>query len=98
MYGARARSDRADARVRTGGRFTPPLLLAAFVVATAAAVGADLRLPDAAKRQDWPQVRSLLSQRVDPNVRAADGSTALLWAAHWNDPDIAGLLLRAGAD
>ena len=30
--------------------------------------------------------------------RSDDGSTALLWAAHWNDLETAGLLLRAGAD
>jgi len=27
-----------------------------------------------------------------------DGSTALLWAAHWNDLRTAELLVRAGAD
>ena len=32
------------------------------------------------------------------NVRAHDGTTALLWAAHWNDLDTADLLIRAGAD
>src|SRR5207244_12724258 len=29
---------------------------------------------------------------------SADGSTALLWAAHWNAVDTAGMLVRAGAD
>ena len=32
------------------------------------------------------------------NVRSEDGSTALLWAAHWNDLQTAELLVRAGAD
>jgi len=32
------------------------------------------------------------------NVRSGDGSTALLWAAHWNDLQTAELLIRAGAD
>ena len=31
-------------------------------------------------------------------MRAHDGSTALLWAAHWNDLETADLLIRAGAD
>jgi ankyrin repeat protein len=39
-----------------------------------------------------------VTQRADVNVRSADGSTALLWAAHWNDLATAELLLRAGAD
>src|SRR6185503_14623836 len=36
--------------------------------------------------------------RPDVNVRAEDGSTALLWAAHWNLLETADLLIRAGAD
>ena len=32
------------------------------------------------------------------NARSEDGSTALLWAAHWNDVATAGLLIRAGAN
>ena len=38
------------------------------------------------------------SGRPDVNVRSEDGSTALLWAAHWNDLQTAELLVRAGAD
>ena len=44
------------------------------------------------------QVRTLLNQHADVNVRSDDGSTALLWAAHWNDLATADLLIRAGAD
>jgi len=58
----------------------------------------DSRLVDAARKQDPPAVRALLAQRVDVNARASDGSTALLWLAHWNDLDTANLLLGAGAD
>jgi len=64
----------------------------------AAPAGGDLRLIEAAKNQDQQQVRALLSQHADVNVHAEDGSTALLWAAHWNDIATAELLLRAGAD
>ena len=31
-------------------------------------------------------------------MRSNDGSTALLWAAHWGDVKTTDLLLRAGAD
>jgi ankyrin repeat protein len=71
--------------------------LSALAIATTAA-GEGHRLVEAARGQDGQQVRALLQQRADVNGRSGDGSTALLWAAHWNDPDIARLLLRAGAD
>ena len=75
------------------------MLLWALLTAggTAAATG-DARLVDAARNQDLKSIRSLVSQRVDMNARSDDGSTALLWTAHWSDPDTADLLLRAGAD
>jgi ankyrin repeat protein len=50
------------------------------------------------RNQDHQLVRALLSQHADVNATSADGSTALLWAAHWNDLETAGLLIRGGAD
>jgi ankyrin repeat protein len=64
----------------------------------AAAANPDLRLVNAAKDQDMQQVRTLLSGRPDVNVPSEDGSTALLWATHWNDLQTAELLVRAGAN
>jgi len=64
----------------------------------AAAANEDLRLVDAMKNQDLQRVRTLFDQHADVNVRSEDGSTALLWAAHWNDLQTAELLVRAGAD
>jgi ankyrin repeat protein len=58
----------------------------------------DSRLADAARKQDQQAVRALLNQKADVNARSSDGSTALLWLAHWNDLDRANLLLNAGAD
>ncbi len=69
-----------------------------LMVVGAAAANPDLRLVDAVKNQDVQQVRTLLSGRLDVNLRSEDGSTALLWAAHWNDLQTAELLVRAGAD
>jgi ankyrin repeat protein len=63
-----------------------------------AAETSDSRLVDAARNQDPKAVRTLLGQKVDINARSSDGSTALLWLAHWNDLDTANLLLAAGAD
>jgi ankyrin repeat protein len=42
-------------------------------------------------------VKALLKQRADVNVADVDGSTALQWAAHWNDLDTVKALLAAGA-
>src|SRR5262245_60643923 len=80
-----------------------PSLLCAFSLTLLMVVGAraakeDLRLVDAMKNQDLQQVHALLGQHADVNVRSEDGSTALLWAAHWNDVQTADLLVRAGAD
>jgi len=58
----------------------------------------DLRLVEAAQRQDQAAVAALLKQHVNVNASQPDGSTALSWAAHWDDADTVELLLRAGAD
>jgi ankyrin repeat protein len=70
----------------------------AGLVLAAILFGADSRLADAAKARDGVTVRKLLSQKIDVNAPAADGSTALHWAAHWDDSHLASLLVRAGAN
>ena len=72
------------------------LLLLSGLMAVAAV--ADSRLPEAARSQDARAVRALISQKVDVNARSSDGSTALLWSAHWSDVEVSELLLKAGAD
>jgi uncharacterized protein len=64
--------------------------------ALAYAAGSDVAA--AAQRRDNQALRTLLSQRAEVNGRQADGSTALHWAAHWNDLESVNLLLKAGAD
>src|SRR5215207_3732131 len=74
--------------------------LAAFILllARGAAAGADdTRIVDAMARQNRDAVRALAKQGADVNSRAADGTTALHWAAHWDDLDAAAFLLKAGA-
>ena len=72
----------------------------AALVATAGLTAAapDLRLVDAAARQDLAGLRLLLDAGADVDARRADGATALLWAAHWDDHEAVRLLLAAGAD
>ncbi len=67
-------------------------------VASLAAQGSDLRLVEAASRGDRKAVRSLLQEQVDVNLAQGDGMSALHWAAHWNDLEMAALLIGAGAN
>ncbi len=62
------------------------------------AVPADTPVVDAAKTGNVEQMRSLLKQGVDVNAAEGDGMTALHWAAFRDDPDIAEILLYAGAN
>ena len=62
------------------------LWLALFLMAGgAAAAPPDLRLVDAMADRDAARVRALLDEGLDPDTARADGATALLWAAHWDD-------------
>jgi ankyrin repeat protein len=78
-------------------RFAILLSIAAGALSIAAGAAADQRLVNAAADQDKAAVRALLKQSVDVNAARADGSTALLWSAHWNDLETVDLLLKAGA-
>ncbi len=79
--------------------FKPPAVLAALLVVSVTATAAgDGRLVNAARNRDEKAVRALLNQRADVNATSEDGTTALLWAAHWNDLETADALIRAGAD
>src|SRR5262245_11871335 len=74
---------------------------AAILVAlpgAATAFGSESKAADAVEKRDQDALRRLLQQHVDVNLPQADGGTALHWAAHWNDVDVIGLLIAAGAN
>ena len=80
---------------RLGGWLVVALLLTSVLVAA----GADLRLVDAVENRESAAARTLLEAGgVDVNATQTDGTTALHWAAHWEQADIADLLLEAGAE
>jgi ankyrin repeat protein len=74
---------------------------AALLAALAASAGsqtASASIATAAQEADVAAVRKLIDAGADVNERAADGSSALLWAVYEQAPDLVSLLLGAGAD
>lgn len=69
-----------------------------LALASVALVYGAPEIADAAERRDAARVKALLTQKADVNAKQPDGSTALLWAVHWNDADLAKALLKVGAD
>lgn len=84
--------------VRTLAGFWLAMLVAA---AALRAADPDRRVVDAARNQDQAALRALIQQdagqKAGVNVPQADGATAIQWAAHWNDLEMADLLIAAGA-
>ena len=58
----------------------------------------DSGLVEATRSNDPTALRTLLEDGADIQGRSADGSTAMHWAAHWNDLSIAEALIAAGAE
>ena len=71
------------------------VLLCAARLASSAAVPS---AADAAQQRDRDALRALIKQHANVNAAQPDGTTALHWAAHWNDAELVDLLLRAGAN
>jgi uncharacterized protein len=59
---------------------------------------ASLSVADAIQNRDAVSLQALLKQHADANAAQPDGTTALHWAAHWNDSDAVAMLLQAGAN
>lgn len=79
-------------------------LLTSTLLLSTSAFAATLASPDvadAAERKDSARVKALITsnggQKADVNAAQPDGSTALLWATHWNDLATVKALIAAGA-
>ena len=71
--------------------------MAALIASVGASVAQASDLAAAVKAGDRATVSALLAEEADPNVAEADGTTALHWAVHNDDPELAGQLVAAGA-
>src|SRR5512143_140618 len=69
-----------------------------LVLAATCFAASETRLADAVMNHDQAAAVALLKQKVDVNAAQADGTTALHWAARWDDVAMADLLIRAGAN
>src|SRR5580765_5193717 len=79
-------------------RFSGWLIVPTFLASSLMAASPSARLVDAVKNTDKASARSLLEQHADVNVPETDGTTALHWAARWDDVETAQLLIRSGAN
>jgi ankyrin repeat protein len=69
----------------------------ALLLATGVAFGDDLRLLEAVKSRQSAAVTEWLGKGVDVNASQPDGTTALHYAAQWDEVQTAAALVRAGA-
>jgi uncharacterized protein len=60
--------------------------------------GNDLRVIEAVRRRDQKALNTLLSARADVNAAQPDGATALAWAVHLGQREMADALIKAGAN
>jgi ankyrin len=75
------------------------IVLTAAFLAVAAFGATNSPIADVAMQGDTDSLRSLIKQHPgEVNASQPDGSTALLWAAYWNDEKAVEALLAAGAN
>jgi uncharacterized protein len=86
------------ARTVLGRRHTTLAASIAAVLAAAVWQPAQASVASAARDADIAEVRKLIAAGSDVNAPEADGTSALLWAAHQSSPELVTLLLEAGAD
>jgi ankyrin repeat protein len=84
--------------MKTAGTFKRQGVLLVLMLALSTVHAAPMDLVNAAKKQDFETVRTLLSQEIDIDEAQGDGTTALAWTVYWDDLETARHLIDAGAD
>ena len=79
-------------------RRTVNFAILAMSVAAISIAAADNTLLDAAERSDRAAALRLLAAGANPNVPGPDGTTAIMWAATNDDPELVRALIKAGAN
>ena len=79
-------------------RFPSSSAVLVLALASLGNANGDLDLVQAARVQDHASVRALLAEGADVDAVQPDGTTALHWAAHWDDLETADLLIRRDAN
>jgi ankyrin repeat protein len=78
-------------------RLALALAFAPAIFAAPTNTGAQATVAEALKNRDTQTFQQLLKAKADVNAAEVDGTTALHWAAHWNDLAAVEALLKAGA-
>jgi ankyrin repeat protein len=73
-------------------------LCLSYLLCSLPSYAAGVSAADAAANRDMDSLRALVKQHGDVNAAQPDGTTALHWAAHWNDAEAVSMLLAAGAN
>src|SRR5947208_1822165 len=80
-------------------RVVPVVGMIVWLAAVSVTTTAEPSLLDAAEAGDRATVLRMLGQKgANPNALAADGTTAIMWAAHHDDLALVQALIKAGAD
>ena len=74
------------------------MLVLVVLMAAGSAWAAGSEVADAAMKRNGGAVRALLQRKANVNAPQVDGTTALHWAVRARRPEMADLLIRAGAN
>ena len=87
-----------EMKSRRSTRTWPAMSVLLFSLVCSFAAAPVPEVADAVRTRNASALQTLLRQRADVNAAQPDGTTALHWAAHWNDAETVNVLLRAGAN